>query len=103
MADLRLCCNCAHYLRQATTILDRCGRVAMDLNVQYVRPEPPEYSYCTTQRSRSGGSCGPEGRLYEEAPLELKLTQDWRPTVEMEALMATALAEDSAGVDDGAA
>ena len=92
MAD-KLCCDCLHYLRRETTILDKCGKVPMDLNVQYVRDETPEYSYCTTQRARAGGNCGPEGRLFEEAPLELKLTQDWRPTAEMEALMLEAGAD----------
>lgn len=90
MADFPLCVNCVAYIRRDATLLDACGKVPMDLNVQYVRDEPPVYSYCTTQRSRNGGSCGPEGRLFEAAPLELKLTQEWRGTSELTALLLEA-------------
>jgi len=101
MADPLICTDCIHYIRKDLSILDRCGRVPMDQNAQYVRAEQPECSFCTTQRSRSG-SCGPEGRLFEPTPLELKLNQDWRSAKEMEALMAEAGVDLSSAPVEGA-
>lgn len=98
MAD-KLCCNCLHYIRRDLSILDRCSRVPIDRNVQYVRDESPEYSYCTTQRARAGGQCGPEGRLFAPAPLELKLTQDWRSAEELEKLMEQAMGTENVPVE----
>ena len=80
-----LCQNCVAYLRADDAGLDKCSKVLLDLNTQYVRDEPPVYSYCATQRGR-GGSCGPEGRLFEEMPPERRLFQAWRTPQEIQAL-----------------
>ena len=80
-----LCQNCVSYIRADDAGLDKCSRVPQDLNTQYVRDEPPVYSYCATQRSRVG-NCGPEGRLFEEMPLERRLFQAWRTPQEIQAL-----------------
>ena len=80
-----LCQNCVSYIRADNAGLDKCSKVPLDLNTQYVRDEPPVYSYCATQRSRVG-NCGPEGRLFEEMPLERRLFQAWRTPQEIQAL-----------------
>ena len=80
-----LCQNCVAYLRADDAGLDKCSKVPLDLNTQYVRDEPPVYSYCATQRGRVG-SCGSEGRLFEEMPPERRLFQAWRTPQEIQAL-----------------
>lgn len=80
-----LCQNCIAYLRADDAGLDKCSRVPQDLNTQYVRDEPPVYSYCATQRGR-GGSCGPEGRLFEVMPLEQRFLQEWRTPQELQTI-----------------
>ena len=74
---LKLCQNCVAYVRADDAGLDKCSKVPLDLNTQYVRDEPPVFSYCTSQRGRIG-SCGPEGKLYQELPLEQQQLQVWR-------------------------
>ena len=80
-----LCQNCTAYLRADDAGLDKCSKVPQDLNTQYVRDEPPVYSYCATQRGRVG-NCGPEGRLFEETPPEQRLLQEWRTPAELQAI-----------------
>lgn len=80
-----LCQNCVSYIRADDAGLDKCSRVPQDLNTQYVRDEPPVYSYCATQRSRAG-NCGPEGRLFEGMPPERRLLQEWRTPQELQAI-----------------
>ena len=82
-----LCQNCTAYLRADDAGLDKCSKVLQDLNTQYVRDEPPVYSYCATQRGR-GGSCGPEGRLFEETTLKQRLLQEWRTPAELQVIAA---------------
>ena len=89
---LTLCQNCIAYLRADDAGLDKCSKVPQDLNTQYVRDEPPVYSYCATQRGRVG-NCGPEGRLFEETPPEQRLLQAWRTPAELQAIA------DSLGVE----
>ena len=43
-----LCQNCIAYIRADDAGLDKCSKVPQDLNTQYVRDEPPVYSYCAT-------------------------------------------------------
>lgn len=88
MADKKLCQNCQAYIRAGEALLDRCGLVPMELNVQFVRDEEPVYSYCTRQRDRTG-NCGPEGRLYRETPVEEQLLQDWRTPAQREDVAAS--------------
>ena len=80
-----LCQNCVSYIRADNAGLDKCSKVPLDLNTQYVRDEPPVYSYCATQRGRVG-SCGSEGRLFEEMPPEQRLLQEWRTPAELQAI-----------------
>ena len=87
-----LCQNCTSYIRADNAGLDKCSKVPLDLNTQYVRDEPPVYSYCATQRSRVG-SCGPDGRLFEETSPEQRLLQEWRTPAELQAIA------DSLGVE----
>jgi len=80
-----LCQNCIAYIRADDAGLDKCSKVPQDLNTQYVRDEPPVYSYCVTQRSRVG-NCGPDGRLFEDMPPERRLLQAWRTPQELQAI-----------------